>query len=690
MKKTTLTILASAAFILANAQCAKFVLLEEFTQASCGPCASQNPGFKTNILDPNPDKVRLVAYHTSWPGTDPMYSYNTTDNGGRTTYYSVTGVPYVVMMGNQQTGSPSSFTQTAIDNEWNETSPIKITVTEVDNGNNRDVTIEIKSVGAPPSGSYNLVIPIVERNVQYTSPPGTNGETYFPCVFRDMLGTTQTNGIPVTLPTQGNSITMGPYNYLESIAIFNASELAPVAFLQNTATKQVIQVGTPFDPTINAVMFAPTTLVKEGLTAQTFTFSSGNSGNTSETFNYTLTASGAPVGWTAGFTVNGTPFTSSGSMAIPANTNYPTTITVTPNASPGVGKYTLSMTSQSNPSAPAMVTTVYVISGVTDLIVNNTSGFGATSISGTAANYEPQFIAGLQFAGNTAYAATDAWVCERAIMDGAMTNVKNLYMNMAWTFPTLTDGLVAQLTTFLNTSGKCMFICGQDIAWETMDAASTYDTPNTQAFFTNYLNASYVGDGSTANTQLTVNSSDAIFGTSGPHPISTTVPYTSTYFFPDEINAAGIGTVIYYYNGNVNKKAGVRATNGTYKVVYLCPGIEQLTNTSSKNAILKLAHDWFWGLSSTEAFDQSMIALSMGQNYPNPAASITYIPVENIEKDMMIQVVDLTGRVVYEQAVSAGTELIILNTGTLEAGMYLYRLVDGNAVIKAKQMQVVH
>src|SRR5687768_14774096 len=111
MKKITLTMVAAAAFAFgANAQCAKFVLLEEFTQASCGPCASQNPGFKTTILDPNPDKVRLVAYHTSWPGTDPMNAYNPTDVQTRVTYYTVTGVPNVRMMGNQAAGSPASIT----------------------------------------------------------------------------------------------------------------------------------------------------------------------------------------------------------------------------------------------------------------------------------------------------------------------------------------------------------------------------------------------------------------------------------------------------------------------------------------------------------------------------------------------------------------------------------------------------
>ena len=56
MKKViTLIVLAvcAAGFNL-NAQSTRLVLAEEFTQASCGPCASQNPTFN-NLLNANCD-----------------------------------------------------------------------------------------------------------------------------------------------------------------------------------------------------------------------------------------------------------------------------------------------------------------------------------------------------------------------------------------------------------------------------------------------------------------------------------------------------------------------------------------------------------------------------------------------------------------------------------------------------------
>lgn len=49
----------------------RWVLIEEFTNASCGPCASQNPGFH-NYLQKNMNNVIPIVHRTSWPGADVM------------------------------------------------------------------------------------------------------------------------------------------------------------------------------------------------------------------------------------------------------------------------------------------------------------------------------------------------------------------------------------------------------------------------------------------------------------------------------------------------------------------------------------------------------------------------------------------------------------------------------------------
>ncbi len=694
MKKVVLTVSAVAVSLLATAQCPWFCLLEQFTQASCGPCAGQNPGFKTNVLTPNPVKVRHIAYHSSWPGVDPMYSFNTGLSQQRVSFYGVTGVPYVVENGNQKTGSPSSYTQKDVDNTWAQSSPVKIWCTTVDNGTNVDVTVNIKSVGNPPAGAYKLYVALVERNVQYSSPPGSNGETYFPNVARVMIsGNPQTlpngnaNGVTVTLPSIGNTITMGPYNYLKSWAIFNASELGAVAFIQENTSKKVIQSGATFDPVINETMTSPSPIVKNGVTAQTFNFTSGNSGASSETFTYTLT-SVAPVNWSANFMVNSNTYASTATVTVNSNTALPTSITVTPGSTPAIGKFTLTMQSQTNPQAPPMTQTVYVISGITDIIVNNANGLGNGN-AGDASNWQNVYVTGMNAANCTTYAITDHNVIAQAITDGAMNGVVALYFNVGWTFPAFNDNLVAQLTSYMNSGGD-LFISGQDIGWDVWTTAGNggHATPQTQAFYTNYLNSNWLNDGSTANTPMIANSADAIFGTT-PQTAGNINYYGLTNgnpnYFPDELSPAGVGTPCFYFVNNT-KNAGMRATNGTYKMVYVTLGIEQMTTASVGDEILKRSYNWFHGITGTQELDKAVLGLS--QNYPNPSDNLTRIDL-NLTRDGLFRVMDLTGRVLLEQKVAKDTRQIDVTTLNLASGLYVYSINDGTNV-STRKMQVSH
>ena len=103
----------------------RLVLVEHFTQASCGPCASQNPALKT-LLDANATKVVALKYQTSWPGVDPMNAANPTEAAARVQYYNVTGVPNSVMDGSGP-GSPGTIVTTStINNRYNTAAPLNI------------------------------------------------------------------------------------------------------------------------------------------------------------------------------------------------------------------------------------------------------------------------------------------------------------------------------------------------------------------------------------------------------------------------------------------------------------------------------------------------------------------------------------------------------------------------------------
>lgn len=83
------------------------------------------------------------------------------------------------------------------------------------------------------------------------------------------------------------------------------------------------------------------------------------------------------------------------------------------------------------------------------------------------------------------------------------------------------------------------------------------------------------------------------------------------------------------------------------------------------------------------------VTLSMGQNYPNPASSETYIPVSGIlsGSKASLTVMTLDGRPVSTQEVMPGQTMVNVNTQGLNDGTYLY-LLNVNGVTRMNKMTV--
>ena len=129
----------------ANAQNQRVLLLESFTNTGCGPCAAYNPAMDALIAN-NADKIAAIKYHVNWPSSaDPMYLHNTAENGARTSYYNVTGVPQVVIDGTRFSGNPNQVTQGIIDQLYAIESPMELLLTyEVNEAEN---TIAVHVMG---------------------------------------------------------------------------------------------------------------------------------------------------------------------------------------------------------------------------------------------------------------------------------------------------------------------------------------------------------------------------------------------------------------------------------------------------------------------------------------------------------------------------------------------------------------
>lgn len=232
-------LLASASF----AQSPRTVLAEEFTQASCGPCAAQNPAYNA-LLRKNQDHVISLKYQTSWPGTDPMNTQNPTDVATRVNYYQVQGVPNVDVDGNYQHNvAPSQVTQSTINAEYPVLSPYTIGVTSVLNTAEDSIFITMNITCTQAlQGALVARVAIVENFIQFTSAPGTNGEKEFQYnIMRKMLP--DANGTTLaTTWTNGQTQTL---TFAEKIPtyIYNKKQLGVVAFIQDDNDQNVKQAA---------------------------------------------------------------------------------------------------------------------------------------------------------------------------------------------------------------------------------------------------------------------------------------------------------------------------------------------------------------------------------------------------------------------------------------------------------------
>lgn len=226
---------------IVQAQTPRMVLAESYTSTTCGPCGSQNPAFDA-LLHANEDKITSIKYHMSWPppGNDPMYHHNTVDNNARRTYYNINSVPHVHLDGNYYNGTPSTINQTRINNAAAVPSPFEIRMQHrlSDDQDSVYVTMMIRAT-EQVTGQLVAHIAVIEKEIHFTSPPGTNGERDFYNVMKALL--------PSKNGTSLSDFPLGAYVVIETAwelqNVYNVDQIAAVGFVQDNNNKHVHQAA---------------------------------------------------------------------------------------------------------------------------------------------------------------------------------------------------------------------------------------------------------------------------------------------------------------------------------------------------------------------------------------------------------------------------------------------------------------
>jgi hypothetical protein len=170
-----------------------------------------------------------------------MNLHNPSDVATRVSYYSVNGVPDVVMDGNAYHGSPSGVTQNKINTQYAVPSPFELYINHhLSPGNDTIYVTMLGKATAPVTGSLVAHCAVIEKHIHFSTPPGSNGEKDFYNVMKKMLP----SGSGTLLST---SFETGDYFVLQyswKLAnVYDLDELSVVGFIQNSQNKAVQQAA---------------------------------------------------------------------------------------------------------------------------------------------------------------------------------------------------------------------------------------------------------------------------------------------------------------------------------------------------------------------------------------------------------------------------------------------------------------
>ncbi len=237
------------------AQVPRMVVIEEFTNASCPPCAAQNPGFNV-LLNNNLDKVLPIKYQTAFPGFDPYNQQNPTEVATRLALYpELTGVPTAALDGiipganygggglwNPQNyiGAPGAFTQPIVNYAASVETFLEMSVESVYNADLTSATITVTMTNHADtelSANHRIQVLLLEKDNVWRINPGSTAERDFTYVMRKMYP--NASGTPIEAIPAGGTSTFEIEAAIPSY-IYDLSEMVFVAFVEGISNRTIL------------------------------------------------------------------------------------------------------------------------------------------------------------------------------------------------------------------------------------------------------------------------------------------------------------------------------------------------------------------------------------------------------------------------------------------------------------------
>lgn len=651
MKKLYTILLVALVASTAFGQATRLVLMEEYTGENCGPCASTNPALD-QLVAANPSKVVMLKHQVPIPSAGPIYLGWTTDSDTRRSYYGVNSAPSGVLDGGDiapgatSPRHPANLTQSIIDNRAAVTSSFSMTTSHTLSSDLDSIFITVTvqnadnfTVNALNAGSLRLHVSVIEEEMQFASPPGTNGETEFYHLNRKMY--------PSAAGTQmADSWTAGQqqtFTFAEELPmhIYNYNEVAVVTYIQDNGDKSVHQAS--FSPAVPAPANIPDMTITSaiagggdlcaGTVTPEFTIENLSTATcTSADVEYRINGGAwTTQSWTGSLGQNQTATVTFSQSNLPFATNNIEARVVNPNGSRDVNSLNNEITPVTlNVLSPIVAPTPYEANFEnaqlgqvpSNLILNDNSGRVWTVDNGVATGVN--WPLGAYEASNRSF---------------------------RYDFYSIQAGEVSELIN------------------QKVDISST---PNAKIFF-DHAYTQYPG----ANDDLTVYVSDdcgqtwtQVWSRAGASLVTTSTPTSTSRLYP-------------------------RANDWTSNIAYI-PGsmqnaselIVKFTGTSDFGNTLYIDNI----VVNSNAIGQEENVLEEAVLFPNPADRVAELRFTAQESgDVNVTVMDMNGRAVAEvsENVGAGVQSIELDVANLPTGVYMVK-VQQNDAVKTLRLSVTH
>ena len=646
MKKIILSFGLFLAVIALNAQSNRLVLLEHFTGANCGPCALYNPAVQ-DMLEANPDKFIALKYQVDIPTADIMYNQNPGEVDARRSYYGVTSAPYSQIDGNHFSGHPADWNMGTINTRQAVMPPVDIEINAELLPGFEEVAVEVIVTATEDlSGSLVGQIAIVEEHIHFDSPPGSNGETDFYDVMKKMLPNANGTSIPNLL--QGESFTINESWTLANV--YDFFTLGVVAFVQNNSTKEILQ----------AAKGKPTATADVALDAATFSVKNVSpsvcDGTVTPVIN--IRNYGGDELYTVGvsYSVNGgspenyvwegsLPFFEDVDIELPPltdvslnATNMLTVSTFNPNG--GMDQNMMNDEATQN-------------------FFFNTSAYNNAHVLWEGTQLE-LYILTDNYPGETTWDVVNS--------AGIVIAAGGPYADQA-----------TEYTEYINMplGSDCYQFTIYDVFGDGLCCHATYGSGDYR--LTNL----------STNEIITMNGGDVDFDEEASAIIAegcAEAPFTENIHHTNDdyavgsisINLTGINGPydLQWNNGATGTYIGELA-GGDYTVTITDgSGCETIRTFTVDNAITGINDD--------------PNAPALVQNHPNPCNDFTNIQLLRVSEELNLNVVDIAGKIVFQQILAPGTQNVRLNTAQLANGTYFYQLSNANKVLSTKKMVVIH